>query len=341
MANHARDRFERTGSQVFVSVVITAYNNERFVAKAIESVLAQTHSDFELILVDDGSTDGTLDILRRYETRDARVRIVSHDNWGMARSANHAIELARSTWIVRMDADDVMMPNRIERQIAYVSDHPGIALASSLVHLIDAKGHVRWTTSSDLIDVDAFQRYRRQGKLMPIFHPAAIVNKAVFQSIGGYRPQFWPADDRDLLIRFAEQRHLMLIQPEPLLKYRVHAESVSSSATRHQYEMHRWARQCEERRRHGALEPSLSEFRRFEQQQPLLRRLNRSRRIWSHVLYRQSTVLYINGRRARAIAPLCAAIILTPGLWSGRVKSKLAKIIRRKLRRGLAGSDIG
>ncbi|HUG15036.1 MAG TPA: glycosyltransferase [Thermomicrobiales bacterium] len=317
-------------THAFVSVVMTAYNADRFIAEAIESVLRQTHCDFEFIVVDDGSSDRTLEIIRNYACVDRRIRVVAHANWGVARSTNHAIDLATSDWVVRMDADDVMLPNRIERQIAFISDHPGIAVASSLVHMIDGDGNVRWTTSSDLVDREAFQRYLRANKVMPIFQPAAIFDKRVIQSVGGYRPQFRYSQDSDLWQRVAEQGHLILIQPEPLLKYRVHAGSISSSATRHQNEMHRWARRCAELRRQGSSELSLSEFRRFEQQQPLLLRLNRTRRVWSHVLYKQSTVLYINGRRVRAMAPLCAAMILRPGSSFDRVKSKLAKIVRRK-----------
>ena len=101
-----------------ISVLMTVYNGERWLAEAIESVLKQTYTDFEFLITDDGSTDGTLEIAKRYARRDSRLSVISHPNWGISRSVNHALGLLKTDWVARFDSDDVMEPNRLERQLA-------------------------------------------------------------------------------------------------------------------------------------------------------------------------------------------------------------------------------
>ncbi len=119
-----------------VSILMPAYNAARFLSDAMDSTLAQTHADFELIAINDGSTDETLDILRAFERKDSRVKVITHPNLGMGRSLNEAMEVARHDWIVRMDADDIMAPHRIEHQLAFLAAHPDLVVAG------------RWSTTS-------------------------------------------------------------------------------------------------------------------------------------------------------------------------------------------------
>src|SRR5689334_22165094 len=106
-----------------VSVYMPAFNVERYVADAVRSVLSQTFGDFELIVVDDGSTDRTLDILRDLARTDPRVKLLSRPNTGVSRASNEAIALARGEFLARMDSDDFSMPDRLEKQIAWLRDH--------------------------------------------------------------------------------------------------------------------------------------------------------------------------------------------------------------------------
>lgn len=121
-------------------ILMPVYNVGRFVAEAIESVLAQTHPDFELRIYDDGSTDDTLDVCRKYEKQDARIRVRSHTNIGIANTMNAALAEAQAEWIFCMHGDDVMTPNRLERQLAFIRANPDLAVVSSVVELIDSEG---------------------------------------------------------------------------------------------------------------------------------------------------------------------------------------------------------
>src|SRR5689334_11381918 len=107
-----------------VSVLMPAYNVEKFVAEAVESILQQTFEEFELNIIDDGSTDGTLSILERYAQRDRRIRLVSRPNQGVVRTRNELLDMSRGELIAKMDSDDISTPDRFQLQVQYLQDHP-------------------------------------------------------------------------------------------------------------------------------------------------------------------------------------------------------------------------
>ena len=117
-----------------------AYNAGRYVAEAVESILAQTYTDFEFLIIDDGSTDRTLKVLKQYAARDPRIHLVSRPNRGLVATLNEGLALARAEFIARMDADDIALPHRFERQIAYMREHPDIICVGSAVMTMDQAG---------------------------------------------------------------------------------------------------------------------------------------------------------------------------------------------------------
>src|SRR5512135_2066099 len=123
-----------------VSVMMPVYNAQRYVAEAIESILAQTFTDFEFLIIDDGSTDGSLPILERYARRHDRIRLISRANTGYLVALNEMLGIARGEFIARMDADDIALPERFERQLCYLADHPGCVMVGSRVIIIGPDG---------------------------------------------------------------------------------------------------------------------------------------------------------------------------------------------------------
>ncbi|HUG15035.1 MAG TPA: glycosyltransferase, partial [Thermomicrobiales bacterium] len=206
---------------MFISVVLPAYNAERFAAEAIDSVLAQTHTDFELILIDDGSTDSTLDILRSYAARDCRIKVLAHENLGVARAMNQAMSVAQSNWIARMDADDIMEPRRLERQVAFVAEHPDLAVTSCLVTYIDAGGRTLGRSAPEFTSDEEVRKTRDAGTPIGFHHPGVLMRRDVVVGIGGYRSEFVSAQDMDLWNRIADAGGRILVQPEYLLRYRI------------------------------------------------------------------------------------------------------------------------
>lgn len=319
------DAMDEQVASISVSVLLPAFNAEKYLAEAVDSVLAQTHDNFELLLINDGSTDGTAEMIDAYAARDSRVRAIHHPNWGMGASLNHAIELAQHDWIARMDADDIMLPNRLDRQAQFIADNPDVDVAATLVEMIDAEGNPRWKTSSELVDRTTFHRHVRENRVLHIYHPSVLMRKSIVQAVGGYRQQFWSADDMDLWNRIAEGGGLILVQPEHLLQYRIHPDSASIADARDQMAKRDWVIACTMRRRQGLPEISFEEFLNSERSTSRVKRLVKTRQVMVETLYKRGTTLYLNGQRTGAVVPIAAAMLLNPVYCAGRIRSMLSK----------------
>jgi glycosyltransferase involved in cell wall biosynthesis len=223
-----------------VSVVIPVYNGEKYLAQAIESVLAQTFRDFELLIVDDGSTDGSRAVMDRYARRDARIRILSQENRGVSAAGNLGFGEARGAWVARLDADDIFLPDKLERQIAFIRQHPDVCIVGTLGYFINHAGKIIGLVNSD----GPFTRTefeRMAGRCEPVFfvHSSTLMHRETVLAVGGYREQFIQAEDVDLWLRMAEKGHLLLKMPEPLLLYRLHGESLTMKRNAEQKRCHR------------------------------------------------------------------------------------------------------
>lgn len=221
-----------------ISVLLPLYNGERYIGEAVESVLAQSERDFELLVLDDGSTDRSLSIVRAFAARDARVRVIARENRGLVETLNELLAEARGELIARMDADDVCLPDRFERQLAFLDAHPEVVCVGGDVEMIDDRGRFLTTLSLPQQDAD-IQREALKGHA-PLFHPAAMIRTATLRGIGGYRPDYWPAEDLDLWLRLGEAGRLANL-PGPVLRYRLHGASISGANVARQRDA---ARRC-------------------------------------------------------------------------------------------------
>jgi glycosyltransferase involved in cell wall biosynthesis len=306
-----------------VSVVIPAYNASRYLSQAIESVLAQTWPDFELIVIDDGSKDDTLEIAQRYAEQDARVKVYTQPNKGFAETLHRGFELAANEWVFRMDADDRMRPNRIERQLAFLAEHPELAVASTLVRHIDSRNRVIGHDNSRLVTHEAVQKLVSANELIGFSHPAAVVRKSAVQAVGGYRKEFWPSEDIDLWNRLVEKGYKILVQPEYLLDYRMHGTS-ASIAMAHLTRMRiRWMRECLVRRRAGKPELDWETFLSNLRSAPLLTRLNWKRKDMAKVFYKSAVLHYAQEQYLALFFTLSMAFLLQPKMTVRHVSSKM------------------
>lgn len=213
-----------------ISVVMPMYNAERYIAAAIDSILAQAFSDFEFILVDDGSTDQSLEIVRHYERLHPRIRVLSRPNTGIVGALNDGLSLARGEFIARMDADDIAYPHRLERQVAFLEDHPECVAVGAPMRCIDHDGkptNMVYDVPLAHAEIDMGLMLGRGGAIP---HPTALLRRTAMERIGGYRDLF-PAEDTDLFLRLAEEGKLANV-PEILLDYRVHPGNVSQKNLR-------------------------------------------------------------------------------------------------------------
>jgi glycosyltransferase involved in cell wall biosynthesis len=206
-----------------VTVLMPVYNADRYVAEAVRSILDQTFRDFEFLIIDDGSTDRSPEILAEYAGRDGRIRLLRRENRGLLATLNELIGLAQGEILARMDADDIAMPRRFERQLAFLRSHPEVVAVGSRAVMIDPDGDELFEMCDEQTH-DEIDGANMRGKGGALLHPAVMMRAAAVRSVGGYRTEFHLSEDMDLWLRLAEVGQLHNIQ-EILLKYRQHVSS--------------------------------------------------------------------------------------------------------------------
>ena len=211
-------------SEPAISVLMPVYNTERYVAEAVESILAQTFGDFEFIIIDDGSTDGSRAILERYAKQDDRIRLISRPNIGIVGARNEALGLARGELIAVMDSDDVALPERFEVQVAYFREHPEVVCLGSMVQLIDEAGRFLFEENRPT-DQEAIQEVALRGHC-PLDHCSMMMRREAVLAVNGYDPELFLAEDLDLVLRLSERGKVVNL-PQVLQKYRWHNQSIS------------------------------------------------------------------------------------------------------------------
>jgi glycosyltransferase involved in cell wall biosynthesis len=205
-----------------LSVVLPVYNGERFLRSAIYSVLNQRFDhDFELVLVDDGSSDRTYEISKQFATHDSRVHIISRENKGLVVSLNEGIQASRGKWIARMDADDVCLPDRFTRQLAWANAHHADVCGG----FVKTFGHVIPRTRRYPVSNSAI-------RLKLLFnscfaHPTVMARRDVLLNFP-YDNSFRPADDYELWTRLAAAGFSLTNLPAVVLKYRIHKHQMTA-----------------------------------------------------------------------------------------------------------------
>ena len=182
---------------------MSCYNAEKTVARAIESILLQTFSQFEFVIIDDCSADQTLSIIRKYEKRDSRIRVVKNEkNLGLSASLNKGIEASKAPIIARMDADDESVPDRLYVQYSHLSDNQHIDIVGSGIVLRDSNGRIVGERILPTFHNDIVKRIFRKPIL---YHPTILIRKRVFDTIASYNPNLKWAEDADLWYRIYDR----------------------------------------------------------------------------------------------------------------------------------------
>ena len=223
-----------------VSVNMPVHNAERYLPEAIESVLGQTLREFELVAIDDGSTDGSWDILQRYARQDPRIVARSRDNRGIYTTRNEALGRSGGEFVAVMDADVVAMPDRLERQVKYLRAHPECAAVGARVMMIDPDGAplCEWFFCETHEEIEAAHLAGQSGALP---NPVCTLRRASVMAVGGYRDSFNVSEDYDLLLRLAEAGGRLANLPLILGQYRQHLRSISYTNNQRQKQAARTA----------------------------------------------------------------------------------------------------
>lgn len=206
-----------------ISVIMPAYNAEKYIAEAIDSILGQTYGDFELIILNDCSADRTEEIVLSYD--DPRiVYLKNEENLGVAATLNKGLALAKGKYIARMDADDISSPERFEKQAAYLDVQKDVAVLGTNVEIFGEAGTIctGWSaTDSAQMKVDLLFA-------CGLAHPSVMMRTEVIRELGGYDPQFNGLEDYELWCRVLE-KHQITTLPDVLLRYRIHGSQVTQN----------------------------------------------------------------------------------------------------------------
>ena len=220
------------------SVVMAAYNAAKYLGASIDSVLNQTFSSFELLIIDDGSTDNTLEIARQYEARDERVRVIAKPkNSGISDTTNVGLREARYDWVAILDSDDIATPDRLEKQAAAIAAHPEVIAWSGCARYINESGRLLYISELGPKTEAEFYDLRRRHQPIMFSHPAFTFRKDIALELGGYSTHIRAAPDLELMDRMAD-KGVMLALPDILVLYRVYTNSVTfTKFERQEYEI--------------------------------------------------------------------------------------------------------
>ena len=265
------------------------YNGAPFLREAIESVLNQSRAEFEFLIVDDGSTDEAPSIIASYAARDSRIKVLRQENRGPGAAMNAGLKACSGDWVFVMHGDDIMLPNRLERQVAFIRNNPQLALVGAYVFLISPKGKIIGEGRAAYIDVRMVQEVKNKGGIIGGLYHVAF-SRSIGLSIGGFREDMTVNEDVDFYNRLLDAGHLLLIQPEFLMKYRVHASSASVAKVLMIRKHWRYIKDEIFRRRAGLESRLFEAFIEAERKRPFFVRLNTQRKDLAKFFYKQATL---------------------------------------------------
>lgn len=208
-------------NEPLLSVILPVYNAEKYLKQSIESILKQTYKNFEFIIINDGSNDNSMRIINKYANEDNRIRIIDRDNRGLVYSLNEGISISKGKYIARMDADDISMPERFEKQLHFFNQNNDYGVVSSFINVF---GHgysenenmeyefMHNKENIELIDILCCKHY--------ICHPTVMIKKYIFDKYGGYREDYRYSEDLELWSRLLRNGIKFKNLPDKLLKYR-------------------------------------------------------------------------------------------------------------------------
>ena len=216
-----------------VSVIMPAYNAEKYIAAAIDSILGQTYGNFELIIINDCSKDRTEEMIASYD--DPRiVYLKNEENLGVAAALNKGLAVAKGEYIARMDADDISLPERLAKQLAYLDANESIAVLGANVESFNEHGTIStgWSaTEPEQMKVDMLFA-------CGLAHPSVMMRTSVIRELGGYDPEFNGLEDYELWCRVLEN-HKITTLPDILLRYRIHNSQVTQNPSLRYRELYR------------------------------------------------------------------------------------------------------
>ena len=272
--------------QPVVTVILAVFNGKDYLDEAVDSVQRQTLRNWRLIVIDDGSTDGTHDIATKRAADDERISVIRQSNAGVAAARNAGLRAATTRWVALLDHDDLYLPPKLERQMAFLERNPDIACLGTWGRRIGSRGRALGTFDVGPLTPEHFARMRADDRLIYMLACSVVFDRNVALALGGFRPEPGGTEDVDLWNRMADS-HLIQTLPERLVLYRVHGASVSATKLHVQRLSSERLALNNRHRRAGRREICHEEFLAEWERQPEATQMAARRTTQSLALYRQ------------------------------------------------------
>jgi len=309
-----------------VSVIIAAYNDATRLPRSVASVQAQSFTNWELIIANDGSTDHTLTVAQHLASRDSRIRVLDLPHGGAARARNAAAEAARGTWLAIQDCDDYSLPTRLERQLEAIEAAPSVGVVAAYVNRVGTDGRVRGIAQMGPTSLDAFHR-RRADRPIYVINGTAIIRRDLFLEAGGYPEDYRVGEDLALFnLRLAHLADILVI-PEPLVCVEMHEDSLSRRYADEIVEADDVVRLNLKRHHDGLPEADYRTALGYLQERPSLVVIEHRRRQQRHAWFAQATARLSAGS-VTGLPPLLLAFAIAPWWTTQRLFSRVFSYAR-------------
>ncbi len=299
-----------------VSVIIPTLNAMPYVQDAVRSILRQTYTNLEIIIVDGGSDDGTLEFVQGLSSADTRVRVIVQSEGGIGRARNIGIEEAKFDWIACLDADDIAYPQRIEKEVMFLNNHRDIMFVSCDIEYVDLAGRPTGVIKRHKLASPPYYDPYVDGNVP---HQGALFSKTAVLSIGGYR-DFPQGEDYDLFLRLSEH-YLLGFLPEVLVGSRILSTGLTLKGFEEQRIYWMYARDCAKARRVGEEEPPLEYWLKSN-----CKRISEKRRKWkAQKLWTLAGASLTERNWLRAVGYAISALFLHPQYVMGKINTYKTK----------------
>ena len=313
-----------------ISVVMPAYNTGKYIGEALDSILNQTFQDFEVIVIDDGSSDHTVDVVKSYMEKDDRIRLIENEHGGVSRARNTGLEAAKYEWVAFLDSDDISLPERLKKQVAAMQSDPEVIVWDTAMRVMGENGEIQ-----DEIKIRApltkaeFHKMRKLGETIYVCTNAAIFRRDIALEVGAFDVRFSNSGDTEFFNRMANRGPIICV-PEPLTLYRLHSGSVTSRSFEYQFINGNYIEQRSKAWAQGK-ELLYEDYMEAYNNMPPLKRMLSNMNKTSRHYYRDATVLISSKNYARGLPLLGLSLIFNPFLISKRIIAKIGSVnIRRK-----------
>jgi glycosyltransferase involved in cell wall biosynthesis len=313
-----------------LTVLMTVYNGEKYLAEAIASILNQTYTNFEFLIIDDGSTDKSKTIIKAYASDDKRIRYIRTNHRGRIEALNLGLKEAVHDWIALQDCDDVSLPYRLQKQIEIIKGNPRIEVLSSYGYYIGPKSsHKLGLVKIGPENEQSYWQLVKNNKHIFLLNTAVVMHKETVIRAGGYRTS--PLVDLDLWSRLGDIGELMLVVNEPLVLCRRLFSSMTSRDVFDYQRRMRWIKKCMIERRVGREEPTYSTYCMSEKSAPLIIRFNQYRKDLGGFLYKNFGINLAFQRYVRGLSFALAALIVSPQYFLKKIVLQQRGMKRKKI----------